>query len=470
MHAKKMLWGVGFLLTFSMSACTAEPNADDPLDPSESALAVDTGDATELGVKFSVTKPTTVTGIKVYRSDSSVRIGSLWNVATQRRATTGILQPGSQSGATEPTWVTATFAKPIVVEPGESFIASYYSPQGTYSVSSGVYAAKKTDGPIVYPALAGTMTTQAGQMPNTAGSSSYLVEVLYEGKTSSVPPTTAGAPKITATASTASSISLAWTSASIAQGTQYTVRYTASGSPTSREDTVDASKGDGITLDDLTPSTPYALVVFPTATSSASVALTVSTKGNAVPAGLPIQVAVVGDSNTTGFKGHLETGIQTGYAYIAQVKGYIQFAGGWARDGSTSAVMNQNVTAVPTAKVTIIMAGTNDLTKNVTDAELESNLKSISKKVGAPNTLILAIPPFNAANVRAAQVNVSLKSIAARNGFAFFDPWTKHRTADNKWVAEYMREGLHTTKEGYRVMGLEVERFVALKYAGFVVP
>jgi len=433
--------------------------------------------ATEVGVKFTATADVTITGMRLFKSDTNKSTtGSLWDAETDKRLTTALFS------ATANGWIEASFAKDIEMKAGDTYVVSYYAPKGGYSQTANYFTTAKTEGPITYPVNAGAYTTSVGRIPNTFTTSNYAVDIVYEGQVTlpttppTTPPVAVGTPIITAQGSTSSTVSLAWTSSSIPANTEYTVKYGTSSNALANEKKVVASSGNGVTLQNLTANTAYFVKVYPTATPANSVSVTVTTKTGTTnpptvpPTSIPVKVAIVGDSNSTGYKGKLETGISTGDAYIAQVNGYISFAGGWAKDGSGSLTMANNVAAVPDASVAIIMAGTNDVAKNITEAALEDNLQTISDKVGAPNTLILAIPPFNAVNEQAAEFNVTLARIAARNGWQFFDPWTAHRTADNKWVAAYMREGIHTNKEGYRVMGLAVERYVAKQYAGYDVP
>ena len=478
--------------------------------------------AAEAGVKFTTNKATTITGVSFFKSDrNNASIVSIWDPTTNRRIATGLLTDNQATG-----WVTAQLSKQIVVDPGKTYIASYYSGRGGYSVNNNAYKSSVVDGNIVYPADAGVLSTN-GKVPTDApGVDGYAVHVLYEGQaTTPAPeptpepttppvvtpePTTppvvtpeptpapeptpeptpapeptpepVPAPDIAAAGSTTDSISLAWLSINVPTGAEYTVQYGTDESNLDHTATVDASTGNGITIWPLEESTKYYLNVYPTSNPSAAVNVSVLTKTNTtnptpeptkpVPADIPVSVAILGDSNSNGnnIDRTLEAGIRDKTAFVTQNRGYIEFVGGWANSGANSAFIAQNAPSVPNADVAVIMSGTNNIPVGVNKANLERDLQLTSKKVGAQKTLILAVPPFNKMNVESAALNVTLKEIADSNGWNFFDPWASIRTADNKWVAGYEGDGLHTNPAGYRVMGLALEQFIAKKYAGYDIP
>ncbi|RFA18752.1 SGNH/GDSL hydrolase family protein [Subtercola boreus] len=181
----------------------------------------------------------------------------------------------------------------------------------------------------------------------------------------------------------------------------------------------------------------------------------------AVPVEPPVRVAVVGDSNSTGHQGDIDTGIANGNAWIAQVgTADIDYVGGWARDGATSTLMAEQVQPVDDADVVVIMAGTNDLAVGISLDQLNDDIVSIVGTVGAKNVVIAAIPPITARPAYAPEANASLAALAADKGWFFHDGWTNLRTADGVWSAQYKLDGIHTTKAGYGVFGRDIGEYV----------
>ncbi|WP_158507162.1 GDSL-type esterase/lipase family protein [Subtercola sp. Z020] len=172
-------------------------------------------------------------------------------------------------------------------------------------------------------------------------------------------------------------------------------------------------------------------------------------------------MAVVGDSNSTGHLGDIDTGIAAKTAWIAQVgTDDIEYAGGWARDGATSALMASQVQPVPDADVVVIMAGTNDLAAGLTLEQLDDDITSIVSTVGAKNVVLAAIPPITLRADYAVEANADLEALAAKNGWFFHDGWGNLRTADGVWSTQYKVDGIHTTKAGYGVFGRDMGEFI----------
>lgn len=214
------------------------------------------------------------------------------------------------------------------------------------------------------------------------------------------------------------------------------------------------------------PSTPASPVPDPAPDDGSSTVADVA-PADVQTFGAPLRVALVGDSNTTGLQSNLETGIKNGVAWISQVQdSTIEFAGGWARDGSQTERMAQMVAPVDDADVLVIMSGTNDVAHNKTVAESTPFFDSIAETVGAQQVVLFAIPAFNALPDEAMQWNRDLAVLAAERGWGFHDPWTAERGPDGKWVEQYRKEGLHTNPEGYRVMGEDAKAYLLGVFGG----
>ncbi len=151
----------------------------------------------ELGVKFRASVNGFVTGIRYYKPSTSTgtHVGSLWS-ATGTRLGAVTFTNESASG-----WQQATFASPIPVTAGTTYIASYFTPS-RYAVNSAYFAsAATTRGPLT--ALQnGTdggngvyrYTSTAGAFPNSSyNAENYWVDPVFaESAQDNLPPTVIG--------------------------------------------------------------------------------------------------------------------------------------------------------------------------------------------------------------------------------------------------------------------------------------
>ena len=151
----------------------------------------------ELGVKFRAASNGLVTGIRFYKAAESTgtHVGSLWSSAGTRLANVTFTNE-SASG-----WQTATFATPVPVTAGTTYIASYFTPS-RYVVSSSYFSSATTRGPLT--ALAdGTdggnglyrYASAAGSFPNSSyQSENYWVDVVYTDTDTTKPTVTSQTP------------------------------------------------------------------------------------------------------------------------------------------------------------------------------------------------------------------------------------------------------------------------------------
>jgi hypothetical protein len=102
----------------------------------------------ELGVKFRANVNGLVTGLRFYKSaaNTGVHIGNIWSADGQNRGT-AIFQNESASG-----WQTVTFTTPVAITANTIYIASYYAPNGGYSVDGQYFANGRVSGPLYFPA------------------------------------------------------------------------------------------------------------------------------------------------------------------------------------------------------------------------------------------------------------------------------------------------------------------------------
>jgi hypothetical protein len=108
------------------------------------APSVSEGASVELGVVFEVAETGWVEGIRFFRGagNDGPHRGSLWTADGERLGTLTFAD-GSASG-----WQEATFASPIPVEPGQTYVASYHAPQGHYAADLGFYAQPHLSGRV----------------------------------------------------------------------------------------------------------------------------------------------------------------------------------------------------------------------------------------------------------------------------------------------------------------------------------
>jgi methionine-rich copper-binding protein CopC len=107
--------------------------------------------AVEVGVKFRADVSGQVTGIRFYKgsANTGTHVGHLWTAGgTQLAAVT--FTGESASG-----WQQATFATPVTISAGTTYVASYYTPVGHYSEDTGYFAVAGHDSPPLHALAAG---------------------------------------------------------------------------------------------------------------------------------------------------------------------------------------------------------------------------------------------------------------------------------------------------------------------------
>ena len=77
-------------------------------------------------------------------------------------------------------WRTATFATPVNITAGASYVASYYAPAGRFPQTSGTYSSAVTTGPITVPASGSRnqLSSNSNTFPTVTSSANYWVDVL----------------------------------------------------------------------------------------------------------------------------------------------------------------------------------------------------------------------------------------------------------------------------------------------------
>jgi hypothetical protein len=168
----------------------------------------DSGDtsAVELGVKFRADHDGTVLGVRFYKAaaNTGTHVGSLWS-ADGTRLAQATFADESASG-----WQTVTFATPVKITAGTTYVASYFAPSGHYSYTSGGLATAVDNGPLHAIGDAASANGvyaygSAGTFPrNGYNASNYYVDVLY------AMPAPGGVTGVSATESGRTSARVSW--------------------------------------------------------------------------------------------------------------------------------------------------------------------------------------------------------------------------------------------------------------------
>ncbi|MCD5350978.1 DUF4082 domain-containing protein [Kineosporia mesophila] len=154
-------------------------------DGTEPAVAsADERRAVELGVKFTPEQDGRITGVRFYKGPDNVgtHVGTLWSAtgAELARATFG---PESSAG-----WQEVTFAQPVDVTAGRTYVAGYHTDTGGYAYTLNGFAGMGVArGPLGAPI--GTTTDPNGvyaygalAFPSSGRSTNYWVDVLFQPK------------------------------------------------------------------------------------------------------------------------------------------------------------------------------------------------------------------------------------------------------------------------------------------------
>lgn len=149
------------------------------------------GQSLELGVKFRADVDGWITGVRFYKStaNTGTHTGSLWKTNGTKLAT-ATFSSESASG-----WQQVTFAAPVAVTAGTTYVASYFSPTGAYSDTVNYFAGSATINAPLRALKNGTSGPNGVYKYGTSGfptsswnASNYWVDVVF---TDTAPDTTA---------------------------------------------------------------------------------------------------------------------------------------------------------------------------------------------------------------------------------------------------------------------------------------
>ena len=124
-----------------------------------------------VGVRFASSRTGKVTAIRFYAGSTNTgNTVSLWTATGTRLAQATTTQTGTG-------WRTATFATPVSITAGTTYVASYYAPAGRYAQTTGTFSSTYTAGPLSVPA-SGSRSSLLNTYPTGTSSASYWVDVL----------------------------------------------------------------------------------------------------------------------------------------------------------------------------------------------------------------------------------------------------------------------------------------------------
>ena len=100
-----------------------------------------------------------IVGIRFYKGpqNTGTHVGNLWSAAAALLATANF------TNETASGWQQVTFATPVTVTPGTTYVASYHTSSGFYSADGGYFASAVTNGAVnrLSPAVTASMLTVA---------------------------------------------------------------------------------------------------------------------------------------------------------------------------------------------------------------------------------------------------------------------------------------------------------------------
>ena len=135
-------------------------------------------DPVEVGVAFTPSVAGAVTAIRFYKGagNGGAHVGHLWN------ASQGLMATAHFTDETASGWQTAQLSSAMPLTAGQTYVVSYFAPQGNYSYTSGYFATPKTSGPLTAEAVTNGRFFYAagGGFPATSwNATNYFVDLEY---------------------------------------------------------------------------------------------------------------------------------------------------------------------------------------------------------------------------------------------------------------------------------------------------
>jgi hypothetical protein len=364
--------------------------------------------AVELGTKFTSDVSASVTGVRFYKSalNGGTHSGSLWS-ATGTRLAQATFANESASG-----WQTATFASPVNITAGTTYIVSYYAPQGHYSAESGAFSAAVNNGPL--HALANATSPNGVYAYGAASafpSSSYNASNYFVDVTVSIP-VPAAPSGVTADAAGQTSATVSWTApATGGPVTSYVVTPFAGATAQAPKTVTGTPPATSTNVTGLTSGTTYTFRV--AACNSSGCSATAGPSNTVTPAQSVVPTAPTGvDARAASSSARVSWNVPSGDG-DSPITGYTitPFVGAIAQTATT-------VSASTTATtITGLTNGTTyTFTVKATNGVGTSAASAASSAVIPRQTIFDFATPAVADAADASAVNLGVKFTASANG------------------------------------------------------
>jgi hypothetical protein len=158
--------------------CSIWASTAAPANPAEADNA-----AVEIGTKFRSDVAGTVTGVRFYKGtgNTGTHVGHLWTTAGANLGTVTF------TGESATGWQQASFATPVPITAGTTYVVSYYAPVGRYAADAGFFSTSGVDSPPLHALTDGLDGANGvyrygagGGFPNLSYlSSNYWVDVTF---------------------------------------------------------------------------------------------------------------------------------------------------------------------------------------------------------------------------------------------------------------------------------------------------
>ena len=172
---------------------------------SPSVVDVNEPDSLELGVRFTANVDGYVTGIRFYKSsgNTGTHVGHLWTSSGQLLAT------ATFTGESNSGWQQVLLSTPVAITAGTTYVASYFAPNGNFSVDRNYFNSSYANGLLSVPTGGGVFRygNSSGFPSQSYNNSNYWVDVLVE----TTPPVDATAPTVTSVTPTSGATGVATT-------------------------------------------------------------------------------------------------------------------------------------------------------------------------------------------------------------------------------------------------------------------
>ena len=147
-------------------------------DQVPAATSVDDSSAVELGAAVTASSAGSVTAVRFFKGagNTGTHTGSIWDAAGNRLATVTF------TGETASGWQQADLSTPVPITAGQTFVVSYYAPNGHYSATSGAFASPWVRGPLTVGSSGNgryRYGTGGGYPTDTWGQTNYFVDVVF---------------------------------------------------------------------------------------------------------------------------------------------------------------------------------------------------------------------------------------------------------------------------------------------------